>query len=333
VTEHPAAVLGALLTLAAACAVALVVALADLGAAGLIAVAATVVGAFSACFFFLADLQRVPLTALTLVALLLASLVSFARALAGSIRQQWLLRSLPLERVSDERLLRVARSAGLDELWVVPARRPAAFCFGLLRPRVAVTRGLLDLLQPDEQAAVIWHEARHARSREPLRCLLARLAAASFFWLPALADLCDRYLLVKELEADRQAAGRTSQQALAGALLQVAPQPVPAGAVGLGELAAARVDRLLDPAAPLPPLWRRSRLLLSAAGISALAGVAAFPARLDLSACTHLRSMLASTSLHGLPGMAIGFALDTLILLTLAKLTHRRLLSGRRAPR
>lgn len=332
-SDRPGVVLGALLTLAGSCAVALVVALVDLGGAGLVALASTLVGAFSACFFFLAELRQVPLAALTLVVLVLASLAAFGRALAGSVRQQRLLCSLPLERLGDERLLRVARAAGLDELWVASARRPAAFCFGLLWPRVVVTRGLLDRLQPDEQEAAIWHEAHHARRREPLRCLAARLAASSFFWLPALADLCDRYLLVKELEADRLAARRTSRQALAGALWEVAGGPVPAGAVGLGELAGARVDRLLDPAAELPPAWRRSRLTLSAAGIVVLAAVAAFPARLDLAACSQLRSLLASTSLHGLPGMAIGFGLDALILCLIATLVRRRLLSARRSPR
>jgi hypothetical protein len=329
-SERPGVVLGALLTLAASCALALVVALVELGGDGLVALASTVLGAFSACLFFLAELQQVPLAALTLVTLVLASLGAFGRALVGSVRQQRLLGSLPLERVRDQRLLRVARAAGLEELWVTSARRPAAFCFGLLHPRVVVTRGLLDRLQPDEQEAAIWHEAQHARQREPLRCLLARLAAKSFFWLPALNDLCDRYLLVKELDADRLAASRTSRQALAGALWEVAIGPVPAGAVGLGELAGARVDRLLDPAARLPPAWRQSRLSASAACVAALAVIAAFPAQLDLAACTQLRSMLVNGSLHGLPGMAIGFALDALIVFSIAKLVRRRLLAAQR---
>src|SRR5439155_9434645 len=114
------------------------------------------------------------------------------------------------------------------------------FCFGLLHPRVAVTAGLLAQLTPDEQAAAVWHEIEHARVREPLRCLLARLATSAFFWIPALRDLLERYLLAKEVAADRHAAARTSRRALAGALHEVIGHPTPQGAVGFADAAAAR---------------------------------------------------------------------------------------------
>lgn len=332
-SEHPGLVLGALLTLAGACASVLLVGLLDLGAAGIVTLASTAAAALSACLLLLAEPQRMPLAGAAFVLLFGASLVAFARAAVAAARQQRLLRSLPLEPVGDEHLLRVAHDAGLEQLWLVAARRPGAFCFGLLRPRVAISRGLLEQLEPDEQAAAIWHEAHHAQRREPLRCLLARLAAASFFWLPALADLCDRYFLAKELEADQTAARRTSRQALAGALWQVSAGPQPAGTVGLGEHAAARVDRLLDPEARLPPLWRRSRLALSATATAAVATLALFPPRLELGACAELRSLLAAATPLGLPAVASALALDALILVLLGTLIHHRQHSLRRVPR
>src|SRR5581483_11440936 len=113
-----------------------------------------------------------------------------------------------------------------------PAARPAAFCFGLLRPRIVFTTGLLNRLSEQEQLAALWHEAHHARLREPLRCLLARLAASTFFWVPVLSDVFDRYTLIRELDADRAATTRTSTAALAGALHEAAARPAFAGAVG-----------------------------------------------------------------------------------------------------
>lgn len=321
-SERTGIVLGTLLAVAAAVALTLALALVNLGGGGLVALASSLVGVLSACAFFLSEPHRVPLSSLALVAVVLTSLAALARALAGAARQQRLLHLLTLERARDERLIRLADAAGLPGLWLVPARRPAAFCFGLLRPRVVVTRGLLDRLEPDEQEAAIWHEAHHARRRQPLRCLAARLAAASFAWLPALKDLCDRYMLLGELDADRLAVQWTSRRALAAALFEVGATPVPAGAIGLGESADARVDRLLDPAATLPPLWRRSRIVASALSVIALTSAMAIPVRLDLSACARVRSLLIGASSHGLPAITVGIALAALLLSSIMIAAH-----------
>jgi Peptidase family M48 len=169
----------------------------------------------------------------------------------------------PVEGVD---LAAIARTTGIS-LDQTPAAQPAAFCFGLLRPQVVLTSGLIDQLSDEERAAAFWHEVQHARVREPLRALLARLIASTFFWLPALRDLFERYTLVRELDADRLAQARTSHRALAGALHAVAAGPRFAGSVGFAGLADSRVDRLLDPRAPLPSLFHRSRLALSLAAL------------------------------------------------------------------
>jgi Zn-dependent protease with chaperone function len=309
VTERPGVVFGLLLT-GAALVTMLVSAglagLAGLGGTGIIGLGALAVGSFWACVLFLHELPWVPLSAFAFVALTGASGLAFVRVLRASVRQQRLLRDLPLEPIDHGSLVDVARAAGVRGVFLAPTGRPDAFCFGLLRPRIVVTAGLLARLDPEEQAAAVWHESRHARSREPLKCLVARLATTTFFWIPALRDLLDRYLLAKELAADRLACDRTSTRALAGALSEVieAEAATPAAAVGISEFAAARVDRLFDPAAKLPPLFRRSRSVVSALALAALVLLLLFPARVDQTA--HLRSMLTTMSLHGLPGMTVG---------------------------
>jgi beta-lactamase regulating signal transducer with metallopeptidase domain len=327
VTERPNVLLAALLSLSAVFAVILAGGLLFLGAAGVAELVAMVVGSFSACVYFLAELRRVPITALTLVVLVVLSGAAFLRALLVYCRQRSLLKRLPLEPIGGE-LARIARAAGAAELYRTPARRPAAFCFGLRRPCVVVTQGLLDQLDPDEQAAAVWHEAQHARVREPLKCLVARLAAQTFFWLPVVHDLLERYLLVKELDADRLAAARTSRRALAGALYEVIGAPTPAGAVGLADYAASRVDRLFDEHSKLPTLTRPLHVGLTVVATIALALTVLFPARLEIGESSHLQTMLTSMSLHGLPGMAAGFAVNALILTCMA-LSARRLLRAR----
>jgi hypothetical protein len=326
-SERPNVILAALLGAATVLTVGFVAGLAALGGSGLLGLTTILIGALSACIYFLADLQRVPVTPLLLVALAGLSTASFLRATLAYRRQRRLLAELPL-RPLEGPLAMVARAAGAAAIYRTPAQRPAAFCFGLTEPKIVVTDGLLERLTPEEQAAAIWHEAQHARVREPLKCLSARVAARSFFWLPILADLFDRYLLVKELEADRLAAAQTSRRALAGALCEVAGQRTPAGAVGLADYAAARVDRLLDPHAALPPVTRPLRIGRSVLAATLVAFALAVPAQLDLGESQHLRSMLTTMSLHGLPGMAIGLFVNGLIL-GCATMTCRRLVRRR----
>lgn len=183
------------------------------------------------------------------------------------------------------------QSTGISPLSHSRPARPAAFCFGIRKSYVVITQGLLDRLDADEQAAAVWHEAHHARVREPLKCLAARLAAQTFFWLPVLDDLLDRYLLVKELEADRFAAQRTSRRALAGALHEVIGASTPAGAVGLADRAASRVDRLFDDRAPLPPLTRPLHVLVTGVVAAALVFAVLVPTQLDVGESEHLHAI------------------------------------------
>lgn len=325
-SERPNALFGLLVASATALTFALVGALAGLGIGGVAALVAMILGALTACIFFLAELDRVPVSALVLVVLALASMAAFVRTLWIYRRERRLLAALPLAPAADEALTRVAAAAGVT-LQLTPARRPAAFCFGLLRPRVVVTSGLLERLSAEETAAVVWHEAEHVRRREPLKCLLARLASNTFFWIPLLRDLLDRFLLVKEIVADRRAVARTDSAALAGALFEVASTPTLA-AVGAGDFALARVERLFAPQTALPPLFRPRHLATSVAGLAAVTLPVVFPAQLNLGEKTHLQSMLTSTSLHGLPGMAAGLAVNALVLSIFA-IAWRRIANGR----
>lgn len=321
-SERPNFILALLLTVAAVAGALVTAAVAALGALGIAALAAIVIGVFTACVVFLDEAQRVPVPVLALALLGLASLLAAARTLVAYIREQRLLRALPLEPLKDEAAHALAKAAGVEGFHLTPAQRPAAFCFGLLRPRVVLTAGLLAEVGDDERAAVLWHEAHHARDRVPLKCLLARVAASACFWLPMLGDVRDRYLLVKEIAADRLAVARTSRRALAGALLAVA-DPVP-GTVGIADAAAVRAERLLDPAAKLPPLLRRGRLLASVLAAALLAFLLHTRVSIRVSESAHLRSMLTTFSFHGLPGMAGGLAVNTGALALLAYVWRRR---------
>src|SRR5215469_538387 len=68
--------------------------------------------------------------------------------------------------------------------WIVPAEQPIAHCAGLNRPRAVVSTGLLGLLTPAEQEAVLSHEVAHIRLGHPRILLLGAVIARSYRWLP-----------------------------------------------------------------------------------------------------------------------------------------------------
>ncbi|MDW5596228.1 M56 family metallopeptidase [Conexibacter stalactiti] len=116
---------------------------------------------------------------------------------------------------------------------VIDDLRPASFCAGLRRPRVYVTRGLLEALAPDGAAgardaptplrALLAHEDAHARRRDPLRRLACELASRALFFLPVLRPLCARSAALAELRADAAAVAACGgdPRPLARALLAV----------------------------------------------------------------------------------------------------------------
>jgi len=75
--------------------------------------------------------------------------------------------------------------------WVAPSGQVAAWCGGLRRPQVVVTTGLLGLLEPAEQRAVLVHEAAHVRLGHPPILLFGAVIGRSYRWLPpATAAAC-----------------------------------------------------------------------------------------------------------------------------------------------
>jgi len=204
--------------------------------------------------------QRVGLDDLSLVSLLVLSLSSLSVAVLALT-----LRSAVRQLRRRHRFVRGLRVVGRADIEGCPAlviddERARAFCTGLWRPRVYLTRGTLDLLPADQLAAVVAHEAHHARRRDPLRLFVARALADGLFFLPALGRLTDRYAALAELAADEAAVSRGGRRSLAAALLAFDEAPN-AAVVGI---APERVDHLLGER----PRWELPTALLLGAGLT-----------------------------------------------------------------
>ena len=147
-----------------------------------------------------------------------------------------------------------------DGVLVIDDERPAAFCAGLLRPRVYVTTGALARLDASALDAVLVHEREHGRRRDPLRLATSRVIARSLFFLPAVRELGRGQMMLAEVSADESAvsAAAGDRSGLARAMLSFSEDPEAGGSAGVDP---ARVDYLLGEAHG----WRFPALMCAAA--------------------------------------------------------------------
>lgn len=174
-------------------------------------------------------------------------------------------------------VLAVARQLGIRRLIVADLSGSLAFCAGLLRPVVVVSSSLVSSLSPPALAAVLAHEAAHARRRDPLRQILVYATARGLWIAPAARRGADHLRLRFEVAADRAATRYAGRRALAEALLALHPQPAGSRAVagGASELTT-RIEALVSGSPPPRPRAERGVTMRSIIGVAlAVALVAA----------------------------------------------------------
>jgi Peptidase family M48 len=163
----------------------------------------------------------------------------------------------------------------------IDVKRPLMVLVGVLRPRLLVTRGLMEALSAEELAACVAHELGHSRAWDNLKRLAMRTSPDALFATSAAREIERRWASASEHTADAMAGHRgiAVRCALASALVKVARlmpgQPAvtePISTLVGGSEIASRVRRLLDDRIPLPP-WRRWAWILS--GITLLVAIAA----------------------------------------------------------
>ena len=100
---------------------------------------------------------------------------------------------------SPPQLVRAAAHAGVASATVCfDDLRPIAYCAGLFRPRVWVSRGAVRTLERRELEAVLLHEAYHLRRRDPWRILVAQILHRMLFPFPLVDSLVSRFEVARE---------------------------------------------------------------------------------------------------------------------------------------
>lgn len=204
------------------------------------------------------------------------------------------LTSLPArEDPAPTRLRRLTSELGItDHVDLIPDTRAYSFCYGLLRPRICVTTGLLSLLDDAELRALLLHERHHLRQHDPLRILVSEVLAHALSPLPIANLLARRHRVAQEVAADQAAiAGSNSEVPLSSALLKLLTTRrdhlhIPA-AVGAFSATEERIARLVYGESVsgerLAGAWTATiliiagTLLVSYAGLAGMHALSAFP--------------------------------------------------------
>jgi Zn-dependent protease with chaperone function len=149
--------------------------------------------------------------------------------------------------------------------FAVDAELPIMALVGVWRPRLLVTRGLLDALTPEELAAAVAHELGHSRARDNFKRLAMRAAPDLLASSAAARTVEQRWASAAEHDADRRAGdGSAVRCALASALVKVARLTPPdtrvaepiSTLIGCSDIPS-RVHALVSDRVSAPPAGRR----------------------------------------------------------------------------
>ena len=128
----------------------------------------------------------------------------------------------------------------------------AAYCLPGVRPRIVLSRGVIDALSHAELCAVVSHEKAHARGHHDLVIQPFRAWRQTFPFLAAGRSALAAVELLVELAADNAARRRGHREPLASALRALAEGPA-IGATAAGHGHIQERERLLaGPPRPLP---------------------------------------------------------------------------------
>ncbi|MEU7588363.1 M56 family metallopeptidase [Micromonospora sp. NPDC049230] len=206
----------------------------------------------------------VEILALVGIAVTVSGIVRFAFTLARQcIGMVTLSRWVAVHRVEpDSQLLRAGEGVlRADRIVQVDSRGAFALTYGLLRPRVLLSSGILAVATEAELAVVLRHEWHHAERLDPLNRLILGLFSALMWYLPGSRRMLRHHLLCQELAADRAALSRSRRHVLAGALLKIASAPRFNAAVAnmhTAEVLEARVRQLEERASLHEGRWTKA---------------------------------------------------------------------------
>lgn len=144
----------------------------------------------------------------------------------NSQTKKYIAHYLSLARAEHSEKLKAAiKGLDMEEAKIIETDNPSltVFCFGFWRPKICISRELVDILDNSELKAVLSHETQHMNSHEPLKIFVVKYIRNIFFFLPGLRSSVKKYITFSELAADEKASGNSAaRSSLASAILKIA---------------------------------------------------------------------------------------------------------------
>ena len=130
--------------------------------------------------------------------------------------------------VFPKKLHAIVKNLALEnKIDVTQHKNHISFCYGLFRPRICLSTGLITSLNSDELKAVLLHESYHLKNHDPLRILLGKTASLMLFFIPTLKDIQLHYIFSKEIAADEVVIRNGNKDSLISALTKLLSPSIP----------------------------------------------------------------------------------------------------------
>ncbi len=118
--------------------------------------------------------------------------------------RRYLKKNLSRKVLIPSTLKSITNELNLDgKINVVKDNNKFSFCYGLVKPKICLSTGLLNSLTENELKSVLLHESYHLKNHDPLKILLGKTSAIMFFFIPVFADIQKYYAFSKEIAADK----------------------------------------------------------------------------------------------------------------------------------
>lgn len=158
---------------------------------------------------------------------------------------------------------------GKPTIIVIHAATPMAFAMGMVKPRIILSTGLIDLLDARELQAVIYHERFHQMHGDPLKTFMLSLTSSVMWYIPILKLFRHNYKIIREVLADRYAIRQQGGSVhLGSALLKLlqcnVSTPAPLSHVSFADTSVNfRIRHILEPQTEIPLRWPFTTAIVS----------------------------------------------------------------------
>ncbi len=132
--------------------------------------------------------------------------IFFVKAIFSYIKTQKKLASLlnSKSNVIPGKLLNVIEKNKVEKnlIFVVNLKKDIALTIDWSGPKIILSTGLIDKLEPEELESVVLHEYYHAKYRHPLMLIISEIVSDTLFFIPVYKDLHKYFRSLLEKEAD-----------------------------------------------------------------------------------------------------------------------------------